>query len=1383
MKKSYSIGLDIGTNSVGWAVITDDYKVPAKKMKVLGNTDKKYIKKNLLGALLFDSGETAEATRLKRTARRRYTRRKNRLRYLQDIFTEEMAKVDDSFFQRLDESFLTDNDKNFDSHPIFGNKAEEDAYHQKFPTIYHLRKHLADSSEKADLRLVYLALAHMIKFRGHFLIEGELNAENTDVQKLFTDFVGVYDRTFDDSHLSEITVDAASILTEKISKSRRLENLIKYYPTEKKNTLFGNLIALALGLQPNFKTNFKLSEDAKLQFSKDTYEEDLEELLGKIGDDYADLFTSSKNLYDAILLSGILTVDDNSTKAPLSASMIKRYVEHHEDLEKLKEFIKANKSELYHDIFKDKTQNGYAGYIENGVKQDEFYKYLKGILTKINGSDYFLDKIEREDFLRKQRTFDNGSIPHQIHLQEMHAILRRQGDYYPFLKENQEEIEKILTFRIPYYVGPLARKDSRFAWAEYHLDEKITPWNFDKVIDKEKSAEKFITRMTLNDLYLPEEKVLPKHSHVYETFAVYNELTKVKYVNEQGKDSFFDSNMKQEIFDHVFKENRKVTKEKLLNYLDKEFPEYRIQDLVGLDKENKSFNASLGTYHDLKKILDKSFLDDKVNEEVIEDIIKTLTLFEDREMIQQRLQKYSDIFTKQQLKKLERRHYTGWGRLSYKLINGIRNKENNKTILDYLIDDGSANRNFMQLINDDALSFKQIIQEAQVVGDVDDIETVVHDLPGSPAIKKGILQSVKIVDELVKVMGHNPDNIVIEMARENQTTNRGRNKSNQRLKKLQDSLKELGSSILNKKKPSYIEDKVENSHLQNDRLFLYYIQNGKDMYTGDELDIDHLSDYDIDHIIPQAFIKDDSIDNRVLTSSAKNRGKSDDVPSLGIVRARKAEWVRLYKSGLISKRKFDNLTKAERGGLTEADKAGFIKRQLVETRQITKHVAQILDARFNTERDENDKVIRDVKVITLKSNLVSQFRKEFKFYKVREINDYHHAHDAYLNAVVGTALLKKYPKLAPEFVYGEYKKYDVRKLVAKSSDDQFEMGKATAKYFFYSNLMNFFKTEVEYADESVYERPIIETNADGEIAWNKQIDFEKVRKVLSYPQVNIVKKVETQTGGFSKESILPKGDSDKLIPRKTKKVLWEPKKYGGFDSPTVAYSVLVVADVEKGKTKKLKTVKELVGISIMERSFFEKNPVEFLKNKGYQNVQEDKLMKLPKYSLFEFEGGRRRLLASARTSDNKKGELQKGNEVVLPQYMVNLLYHARKLNISKENHREYLMQHKHEFEDVFNFIISIAQKNILKPKVIDNLRNEFAKCDIDNISSIAESFVNLLKFTAFGAPGAFKFFKLDVKQSNLRYETITEILNATLIHQSITGLYETRIDLSKLGEE
>ena len=70
----------------------------------------------------------------------------------------------------------------------------------------------------------------------------------------------------------------------------------------------------------------------------------------------------------------------------------------------------------------------------------------------------------------------------------------------------------------------------------------------------------------------------------------------------------------------------------------------------------------------------------------------------------------------------------------------------------------------------------------------------------------------------------------------------------------------------------------------------YYLQNGKDMYTGEELDIDRLSNYDIDHIIPQAFLKDNSIDNKVLVSSASNRGKSDDVPSLEVVKKRKTLW-------------------------------------------------------------------------------------------------------------------------------------------------------------------------------------------------------------------------------------------------------------------------------------------------------------------------------------------------------------------------------------------------------------------------------------------------------------------------------------------------------------
>lgn len=1363
MTKPYSIGLDIGTNSVGWAVITDDYKVPSKKMKVLGNTSKKYIKKNLLGALLFDSGITAEGRRLKRTTRRRYTRRRNRILYLQEIFSTEMATLDDAFFQRLDDSFLVPDDKRDSKYPIFGNLVEEKAYHDEFPTIYHLRKYLADSTKKADLRLVYLALAHMIKYRGHFLIEGEFNSKNNDIQKNFQDFLDTYNAIFESDLSLENSKQLEEIVKDKISKSAKKDRILKLFPGEKNSGIFSEFLKLIVGNQADFKKYFNLDEKAPLHFSKESYDEDLETLLGYIGDDYSDVFLKAKKLYDAILLSGILTVTDNGTEAPLSSAMIMRYKEHEEDLALLKAYIRNISLETYNEVFKDDTKNGYAGYIDGKTSQEEFYVYLKKLLAGLEGADYFLEKIDREDFLRKQRTFDNGSIPYQIHLQEMRAILDKQAKFYPFLAKNKERIEKILTFRIPYYVGPLARGNSDFAWSIRKRNEKITPWNFEDVIDKESSAEAFINRMTSFDLYLPEEKVLPKHSLLYETFTVYNELTKVRFIAESMRDyQFLDSKQKKDIVRLYFKNKRKVTDKDIIEYLHA-IDGYDGIELKGIEKQ---FNSSLSTYHDLLNIInDKEFLDDSSNEAIIEEIIHTLTIFEDREMIKQRLSKFENIFDKSVLKKLSRRHYTGWGKLSAKLINGIRDEKSGNTILDYLIDDGVSNRNFMQLIHDDALSFKKKIKKAQIIGDKDNIKQVVQALPGSPAIKKGILQSIKIVDELVKVMGGRPESIVVEMARENQYTNQGKSNSQQRLKRLEESLKDLGSKILKENIPAK-PSKIDNNALQNDRLYLYYLQNGKDMYTGEELDIDRLSNYDIDHIIPQAFLKDNSIDNKVLVSSASNRGKSDDVPSLEVVKKRKTLWYQLLKSKLISQRKFDNMTKAERGGLSPEDKAGFIQRQLVETRQITKHVARLLDERFNNKKDEDNKTLRTVKIITLKSSLVSQFRKDFELYKVREINDFHHAHDAYLNAVVASALLKKYPKLEPEFVYGDYPKYNSFR----------ERKSATEKVYFYSNIMNIFKKSISLADGTVIERPLIEVNEEtGESVWNKESDLATVRRVLSYPQVNVVKKVEVQSGGFSKESVQPHGNSDKLIPRKTKKMIWDTKKYGGFDSPIVAYSVLVMAEREKGKSKKLKPVKELVGITIMEKESFENNTIDFLERRGFRNIQDENIILLPKFSLFELENGRRRLLASAK-------ELQKGNEFILPNKLVKLLYHAKNIhNTLEPGHLEYVETHRADFGKILDVVSVFSEKYILAETNLKKIREIYHTNMDAEIDELVISFINLLTFTSIGAPATFKFFGHNIERK--RYSSVAEILNATLIHQSVTGLYETRIDLGKLGED
>ena len=92
--------------------------------------------------------------------------------------------------------------------------------------------------------------------------------------------------------------------------------------------------------------------------------------------------------------------------------------------------------------------------------------------------------------------------------------------------------------------------------------------------------------------------------------------------------------------------------------------------------------------------------------------------------------------------------------------------------------------------------------------------------------------------------------------------------------------------------------------------------------------------------------------------------------------------------GFISEEKYKRLTRATE--FEAAELAGFISRQLVETRQSTKAVANILK-----------QMLPDTEIVYVKARIVSNFRQDFKLPKVREINDLHHAKDAYLNIVMG----------------------------------------------------------------------------------------------------------------------------------------------------------------------------------------------------------------------------------------------------------------------------------------------------------------------------------------------------------------------------------------------
>ena len=121
----------------------------------------------------------------------------------------------------------------------------------------------------------------------------------------------------------------------------------------------------------------------------------------------------------------------------------------------------------------------------------------------------------------------------------------------------------------------------------------------------------------------------------------------------------------------------------------------------------------------------------------------------------------------------------------------------------------------------------------------------------------------------------------------------------------------------------------------------------------------------------------------MLVYKPENNRKSDDYPLDHVVFQKQHDfWKRLRDLGFINAEKYLRLTC--RTPLSDEQKAEFIARQLVETSQGTKGVADLLKQLL----PENSTVIY------AKASNVSRFRQQNGFLKSRSVNDFHHAQDA-----------------------------------------------------------------------------------------------------------------------------------------------------------------------------------------------------------------------------------------------------------------------------------------------------------------------------------------------------------------------------------------------------
>lgn len=1383
--KEYNIGIDTGTNSVGWAVIDAE------------TGDLCYFKnKPTWGSRLFDKATEASEARDYRGQRRRYDRRRQRINLLQNFFKDEIARVDPEFFIRLNNSFRVKQERNFDR-PLFnGTNFTEKEYYDKYPTIYHLRDALIKSNEKADIRLIYLALHNIVKARGNFLYQDNpnLSARNANMSEAVANLkvclVDYMDYMFADVSYPEPAFDENEVI--KIFEDRNLrgrereEKLVeafgfntKDFKQLEKNTGisgikdWGKVIADAsIDYTADFKKIFDVDiENAKFKISNDEKTDEFKGLL----DGGLALFEALQKLYSSYKLMDIL---GESKGEMLSACKVKEYEEYGRDLQNLKFIFKKYFKDEYGEYFRGELYSDGSGYNREKSKGYTHYNlcrgtkdrddFLKDVKKRLDGLSTFtisedsdlklikemLNRIDEEVFLKRQKTGESGVIPYQLHLEEMDAILNQQGKFYPFLLENKDKIESLVTFRIPYYVGPLtqnnAAKDkhgiNRFAWSERiegKEHEKIYPWNWDEIISKDKSAENFMNRMIGDCTYLYGKQALPKCSLLYEEFCVLNEMNVAKMSQGDGEPHRFDASTRELLITELFEKKKTVSHAAVKNLLREHGHITGNIEICGTQDESK-FVSKLSTYNDFCNIMGCDKLD-RSDYPMIEEIVLWCSLFEDKDIVKKKIaDNYGDRFDGAQIKKIIKKPYTGWGRLSRELLCDLKFEVNGKklSIIDILrygnpIDSEKAlssrlgyPMNLMEILGTKEFEFKDIIDEINKEY-VSSNEMTIDDMQGSPALKRTVNQAQKIVKEIVSIAGKPPKNIFIEYTREIDAQERNK-RTRTRRKSIENALNALKKDF----KDTEFSDKVygefkskSQNDLNNDRLVLYFMQNGKSMYSGRPLDINNLSQYQIDHIIPQCYTKDDSFDNRVLVYHDENQRKLDNLLlDSSIQNKNRLWWKALYDSKLISEKKYNNLT---RTGISDKQMEGFAARQLVETNQIVKFMKEMFEDNYP-----------DTSVNYVKASVSSSLRDKdaLDLPKCRDINDFHHAHDAYLACRVGMFVRGLYPS----FYENPIGMAHIIKSYVKDCKNEWEIKHKTPGTggFITSRFM----------------RSIVNTDT-GEILWDIEKEAARIRRVFDNKQVYISRMPEETSGAFWKATIYsPRNESGKgAIPTKADR---PSELYGGFSSQQFAYFFAY-----EGIDKKSRTVYKFSAVPVSAASSVQSKGINGLIEFAKQQAQEQEIEftrilkdKIYKKQLIEYNGDRffitglkevrnatqmafslsetellNNLFSNETNVDISETEVNDEVENILKRAIVNSSYLANRLNL--ENMLDKIPE------------VKVADK-------IDVLKS---------VVSIVDGKTNMINTIPFGGS----------QHAGCMILNFGNILNAiTFIDQSVTGMFE-----------
>ena len=414
--------------------------------------------------------------------------------------------------------------------------------------------------------------------------------------------------------------------------------------------------------------------------------------------------------------------------------------------------------------------------------------------------------------------------------------------------------------------------------------------------------------------------------------------------------------------------------------------------------------------------------------------------------------------------------------------------------------------------------------------------------------------------------------------------------------------------------------------------------------------------------------------------------------------------------------------------LSAEELAGFIARQLVETRQSSKATAQLL-AQLHP----------DSEIVYSKAKNVSDFRTENGFVKSRSVNDYHHAKDAYLNIVVGNVYHLKFTKSPALFI----------------------------------------KNGETYSLNRVFDYPV---QRGGETAWLPDgSSLATVRKTMAKNNILFTRYATEQKGAFFDQQPVKKGGGQ--MPLKTSDPrLADFQKYGGYNKVAGAYFALV------RHTVKGKRVKTFESVPVYKAKCFEQHPEALLAY--FAKTLQDPEILLPKVkinTLFSVDGFKMHL--SGRTGSRLV--FKNANQLVLSEQQYAYFHRIDKWieqnkkyksvqpisylrNLTKEDNIKIYDTLYHKLHDTLYHKRLSAQV-----AAFEKGREKFIALSLEeqciflsNALHLFQCNAALADLTLCGGVGHAGVLVLN--------NDITKLTDIKLIFQSVTGLFENELDLASL---